>query len=123
MENINFDVLDILCLHIKPGMIKAFDRAYRELSLPMLQRWNVEVIAFGPSLDEEDAYLVVRRYKSLADRKQSQDAFYGSDEWKLGPRKTILSLVEDYTSVAIPASDELIAGFRRMHNLAEWKRE
>jgi hypothetical protein len=52
----------------------------------MLQRWNVDVVAFGPSLHAEDSYYLIRSYASLEDRQQSQDAFYGSDEWKQGPQ-------------------------------------
>ena len=81
----------------------------------MLKRWNVEVVAFGPSLHEEDTYLVVRRYKDLEDRQQSQDAFYGSDEWKQGPREQIMALVENYTTVIIPANNNLIAGFKMIN--------
>ena len=83
----------------------------------MLKRWNVEVLAFGPSLQEEDSYLVVRRYKDLTDRQQGQDAFYGSDEWKKGPREPIMGLIENYTSVVVPANKELIEGFKTINLL------
>ena len=89
-----------------------FYKLYTELSLPMLKRWNVDVLAYGPSFDKEDTYFVVRRYKDLAQRQQGQDAFYGSDEWKQGPRNVILSFIESYSSVVIPANDKLMEGFR-----------
>jgi hypothetical protein len=54
----------------------------------------------------------VRRYKDLADRQQSQDAFYGSNEWKQGPKEAIMALIENYTSVVLPANDTLITGLR-----------
>jgi hypothetical protein len=110
--NDNDGILDILILSLKPGCRFVFDKAYKELSLPMLRRWNVDVIAYGPSMQEEDTYLVVRRYKDIADRQQSQDAYYGSDEWKLGSREQIMSLIENYTSVVIPANKNLVEGFK-----------
>ncbi len=69
----------------------------------MLERWGVEVVAFGPSLDDDDRYYLVRAYPSLEDRQRSQDAFYGSDEWRDGPREAIVSKIERDISVVLPA--------------------
>jgi hypothetical protein len=49
-------------------------------SVPMLQRWNVDVVAFGASPQDKDSYYLIRSYDNLTHREQSQDAFYGSDE-------------------------------------------
>ena len=45
----------------------------------MLQRWGVDVIALGPSLDDDDSYYLIRLYASLEERQRSQDAFYGTN--------------------------------------------
>jgi hypothetical protein len=68
MVNAATSIIEILCLSLKPGSRVAFHNLYMQLSLLMLKRWNVDVLAFGPSLHEEDSYLV-RRYKDLADRQ------------------------------------------------------
>jgi len=75
-------------------------------------RCKVDILTFGPSLHDEDSYLVVRRYKNLADRQQSQDSFYGSDEWKRGPREAILALIEKYTTVVVPDNAALLEGLQ-----------
>ncbi|HZE59320.1 MAG TPA: hypothetical protein VE085_02070 [Burkholderiales bacterium] len=49
-------------------------------------RSYMEVVAFGPSSHEPDAYFLIRAYAGLADRNAQQEAFYGSDAWKNGPR-------------------------------------
>ena len=49
---------------------------------------------------------------SLADRQQSQDRFYGSDEWKLGPREPILALIDTYTSVVLELDEAVVGGLR-----------
>ena len=69
----------------------------------MLERWGVDVVAFGPSLDDGDTYVLVRRYANIDELQRSQDAFYGSDEWCQGPREAILALIETYISVVLPA--------------------
>ena len=75
----------------------------------MLERWGVDVIAFGPSLDDDDLYVLIRAYASVGELQRSQDAFYGSAEWREGPREAIVSLIESDISVVIPA-DSLPGG-------------
>jgi hypothetical protein len=96
-------VIEIRTYRLKAGSGAAFHRAVVEESLPMLKRWGVEVVAFGPSLDDVDSYCLIRAYPSLAELKRSQDAFYGSDEWRDGPRETIVSMIENDISVVLPS--------------------
>jgi hypothetical protein len=77
----------------------------------------VDVLAFGPSLHDEDSYLVVRRYKDLADHTQSQDSFYGGDELKQGPREAILGFIEHSIYVVVPANDTIISGLKMINHL------
>jgi NIPSNAP len=100
-------VIEIRTYRLKAGSGAAFHRTVVEESLPMLQRWGVEVVAFGPSLDDEDLYYFVRAYPSLAELQRSQDAFYGSDEWRHGPREAIVSRIESDISVVLPAESVL----------------
>lgn len=58
---------------------------------------------FGPSLDDDDSYYLIRAYPSLAELQRSQKAFYGSEEWRLGPREAIVSRIESDRSVVLPA--------------------
>jgi NIPSNAP len=105
-------VIEIRTYKLKPGSGAAFHRTVVEESLPMLDRWGVEVIGFGPSLDDEDLYYLIRAYASPAELRRSQDAFYGSDEWRHGPREAIVSRIESDISVVVPA-DSLAAVWRR----------
>ena len=59
-----------------------------------MKKWNFDVVAYGPSLHDANSYYVIRRFKSLEDREKSEDAFYGSDDWKTGPRDAIMVLVD-----------------------------
>jgi hypothetical protein len=102
-------VVEIRSYRLKPGSGPAFHRLVVEQSMPMLERRGVDVIAFGPSLDDDDLYFLIRGYASVAELQRSQDAFYGSDEWRHGPREAIVSLIESDISVVIPA-ESLPAG-------------
>jgi hypothetical protein len=97
-------IVEIRTYTLKPDSGAEFNRLFVEEALPMLQRWEVDVVAFGPSLHERDAYYLMRAYPSLEEREQSQDAFYGSDEWRNGPREAIVALIESYISVVVPAA-------------------
>lgn len=96
-------IVEIRSYRLQPGTRAEFDRLFVEKSAPMLERWGVDVLAFGPSLDDEDTYVLIRRYPSIEELHESQDAFYGSDEWRQGPREPILALIESYISVVLPA--------------------
>ncbi len=75
--------------------------------------WKVDVVAFGPSPHDENSYYLIRAYKSLEDRQVSQDAFYGSDEWRKGPREEIVGLIESYTTIAIELEEGAVTALRR----------
>jgi len=63
-------------------------------SLPLLREHGTEVVAFGQSVHDPDAYFLVRAYDSLDHLRSSQDAFYSSAAWKSGPRQSIIELIE-----------------------------
>src|ERR671910_3258180 len=96
-------VIEIRTYRLRAGAGAEFHRLVVEESLPMLQRWGVEVVGFGPSLDDEDLYYLIRSYPSLVELQRSQDEFYGSDEWRNGPRESIVSRIESDISVVVPA--------------------
>jgi ketosteroid isomerase-like protein len=96
-------VVEIRSYTLKPGTRDAFHRLVLEYSLPMLKRWNITVLGYGPSLQEDSSYYLVRAYPGIEARQRTEDAFYGSDEWRKGPRESIVSKILYYTTVIIPA--------------------
>ncbi len=81
--------------------------------MPLLKRWNIDVVAYGPSLHDENSYYLMRRYDSLAQREESENAFYSSDEWRQGPREAILALIENYTEIVMKLDDATLQGLRK----------
>src|SRR5207244_8394139 len=98
-------VIEFLILDIKPGRRDEFHTRYVTKSVPLLKTWNFNLVAYGPSLHDANSYYVIRAFKSLEDRQVSEDAFYGSDDWKQGPRDTILDLVDHFADAGV--SDEM----------------
>jgi hypothetical protein len=97
-------VIEILTLSLKPNSRDKFHQLYVTESLPLLKKWKIEVVAHGPSQHDENTYYVIRSFKSLEDRQKVEDAFYGSDEWRNGPRTAILALIEHDAYTVVPAS-------------------
>ena len=105
--------VEIRSYNLKPGSRDEFHRLMTEQSMPMLERWQVDVVDYGPSLHDTDSYFLIRAYDSLEDRQQSQDRFYDSPEWRQGPREPIVALIESYTSVVLEMDDAAVRGLRR----------
>jgi len=79
----------------------------------MLHRRGVDVVAFGPSLRDEDAYYLMRAYPSLEELERSEEEFYSSDEWRRGPREAILACIDSYTSIVIEMDRATVDRLRR----------
>jgi hypothetical protein len=103
--------IEIRSLNLKPGTREEFHRLYIEEALPLLQRWNFDVVAHGPSLGDEDTYYVIRRFESLAQREEMEDAYYASDDWRKGPRERILALIENYTDIVLELDEVTVEGY------------
>jgi hypothetical protein len=104
--------VEIRSYNLKPGTRGEFHRLVEEQAVPMLRRWKVDVVSYGPSPHDDTSYYLLRAYASLAERQHSQDAFYGSHEWRNGPREAILAPIESYTSVVIEMDDATLKGLR-----------
>ena len=106
-------VVEFRGLILKPGSRAEFHRLYVERSLPLLRQWKFDIVSFGPSPHDETSYYVIRAFKDLAERQASEDAFYGSDDWKKGPREALLPLIESYADVVLELDEATIAALRR----------
>ncbi len=106
-------VVEIRTYNLKAGTRGRFHQLFEREALPLLRRWNVDVVAYGPSLHDSDSYFLMRSFPSVEDRQRSEDAFYGSDEWRKGPREAILADIESYTTLVIGLDDATLEGLRR----------
>ena len=105
--------IEIRTLNLKPGTREKFQRLYMEEALPLLKRWNFDVVAHGLSLQDENTYYVIRRFDSLEQREQMEDAYYASDDWRKGPRERILALIENYTDIVFELDEATVRRLRK----------
>lgn len=106
------DLIEIRSINLKPGTRQQFHQLYIQQALPLLKRWNFDVVAYGPSLHDENSYYVIRRYDSLAQREQMENTYYSSDDWRQGPRERILALIESYVDVVLEVDEVTVQGLR-----------
>ena len=99
--------------NLKQGNRDEFHRLVSEVSFPLMLQWSVDIIDFGPSLHDENSYYLIRAYASLNERQSSQDAFYGSPDWRQGPREEIVALIESDTSVVIEMESAVVNALRK----------
>ena len=105
--------IEIRSLNLKPGRREEFHHLYIAEALPRLRRWKFDVVAYGPSLHDENTYYVIRRYDSLAQREQMEDAYYASDNWRKGPREALLALIENYTDIVFELDEAAVEGLKK----------
>ena len=105
--------IEIRTLTLRPDTRDEFQRLYIEEALPHLKRWNFDVVAHSPSLHDANTYYVIRRYESLAQRDQMEDTYYGSDDWRNGPREAMLALIESYVDAVFEEDESTVQGLRK----------
>ena len=108
-------LVEIRSYKLKPGVLASFHTAMVSLAVPLLRQWHTDVVAFGPSAHEADTYYLVRAYADLDDLNAQQDAFYGSEVWRSGPRESVVSLIESFLNTVLWLSPEGVEDLRR-HN-------
>jgi hypothetical protein len=55
-------------------------------------------------MPDDDSCFLIRKYNSLKQREESQNAFYNSEEWISNYDKAIMELIENYTTSVLEIS-------------------
>jgi hypothetical protein len=106
-------IVEIRSYNLKAGTRDHFHQVADHEAIPMLRRFKIDVVAYGPSLHDANSYYLMRAFTSVEDRKQREEAFYGSEEWKTGPRDAILGDIESYTTVVFLVDSATLEGLRK----------
>lgn len=70
--------VEIRSYNLKPGSRDRFHQTFLKDALPMLRRWKVDVVSYGPSLHDKDSYFLMRGFAGIEQRQQAEDAFYAA---------------------------------------------
>lgn len=108
-------LVEIRSYKLQPGTAERFHALVTEQAIPMLRAAQMDVVAYGPSLHEPDAYFLIRAYTDLNARHAEQEAFYGSRAWREGPRESVLFFIQSYLNTVIWMSPEGVEDLRRQN--------
>jgi hypothetical protein len=101
-------ITEIRIYKLKKNTSENFIKVFNEQSLPMMKRWKIKVVDYGFSLLDKESFYLIRNYESIEQRKNSQDAFYGSGEWISGPEKEIMNCIDTYNTIVADNATILI---------------
>jgi len=105
-------LLEIRSYELKPGTRGEYDRLFREEAAPLLRRFEIDVVAVGPSMGDPNGYFLMRAFDDLDDRARREDAFYASPEWRDGPRQAVLDCIVTYTDAVVELDEATIESLR-----------
>jgi hypothetical protein len=112
-------IVEIRTYKLHPGAAPEYERLFKDVAVPMLARSGVDVIAVGSSVGDPDGYYLIRAFDDLEHRQRSEEAFYGSAEWREGPREAVLALIESYADLVLELDEPTIDGLRRAAEKAQ----
>ena len=111
-------LLEIRTYRLKPGTLEAFHDAVHTKAVPMLKAKGMDVVAYGKSDHEEETYYLVRSFTNRESLEREQAAFYGSNDWRSGPRSELGYRIETYMNTLIFASESAVASMRELNKPA-----
>ncbi len=99
-------LVEIRSYALRPGAGDAFHETFVKRALPLLRDAGIDVVAFGRSEHDANAWYLIRAFDDLAALRAQEESFYGSAAWRDGPRADVLAAIERYldTVVWLPTS-------------------
>lgn len=105
-------VVEIRTYTLHPGAAHEYERLFKEEAMPMLARQGIDVVAAGSSLGDPNGYYLIRAFDDLEHLRRSEESFYGSAEWRDGPREPVLALIDSYADLVLKLDESTIDGLR-----------
>ncbi|WP_321376709.1 hypothetical protein [Rhizobium sp.] len=73
----------------------------------------MDVVTYGNSMHDPDAYYLIRAYDSHDHLETSQEAFYKSEAWRIGPRADIIARIRTSQKSVAPMTTEAVEALRQ----------
>ena len=100
-------LLEMRLFTLRPGTRPEFDRISRDGTIPMMRRYGIHVVDFGPMLNDEDGYFLLRAFGSEEERVEKSQAIYATTEWEENYDAPVTAMIADYRTAVIPATQSL----------------
>ncbi|HTL49626.1 MAG TPA: NIPSNAP family protein [Steroidobacteraceae bacterium] len=106
-------LLEVRTYRLKPGAGPELHDAFIRKGIPLVKQAGMDVVAFGFSAEDPNGYFLMRAFADLHDRKATEDAFYSSDAWRIGPRQSIIAHIDSYQDTLLWLSAEAVEQLRQ----------
>jgi hypothetical protein len=100
--------MEVRLFTLRPGTRAEFDRISREGTIPMMRRLGINVVAYGPSLNNEDGYFLLRAFPSEEKRVELSQSVYATAEWAEKYDAPVTAMIDDYQTAVMPASGPIV---------------
>jgi hypothetical protein len=101
-------VLEIRLFTVKPGVREEFHRISAEGTIPLMRKHDIDVVAFGPSINNEDGYYLIRAFDSEEHRVTHSQVIYNVPEWEEFDQP-LSEMILDYHTTVVPTSRQAAA--------------
>ncbi len=109
MEN---KIVEILQYTLSKGTGAEFHNIMAEISAPLHHQHGIDIVSYGNSLHDQDSYYLIRTFDSEESMSSVLDAFYSSNDWRMGPRQDIVNRIENSLKTIISLPQKGIDGLR-----------
>lgn len=107
-------LIEVRSYRLKPGCAERFVAAVRT-ALPLVRASGMDVVAFGRSDHEEESFFLIRAFDNRGQLVAQQDAFYGSDVWRQGPREELVGCLDTHLNTLLWLPAEAVEALRANH--------
>ena len=107
-------LIEVRTYRLKPDCADRFIAAART-TLPLVRASGMDVVAFGRSDHEEESFFLIRAFDSREQLVAQQDAFYGSDVWRQGPRTKLVDCLDTYLNTLLWLPADAVEALRANH--------
>lgn len=105
-------LIEIRTYRLKLGTFDDFHDAMHKQAVPMLRARGMDVVAYGRSDHEEESYFLIRAYANREALNAEQAQFYGSNEWRKGPRSALVDRIDTYLNTLLWLPSAAVDGLR-----------
>ncbi|MGM9481263.1 NIPSNAP family protein [Roseateles sp. NT4] len=107
-------LIEVRTYRLKPDSAERFVAAVRA-ALPLVRASGMDVVAFGRSDHEEESFFLIRAFDSREQLVAQQDAFYGSEVWRQGPRQALVDCLDTYLNTLLWLPKDAVEALRANH--------
>ncbi|MBV8033522.1 MAG: NIPSNAP family protein [Pelomonas sp.] len=109
-------LVEVRTYRLKPDCAERFIAAVH-MALPLVRASGMDVVAFGRSDHEHESFFLIRAFDSREQLVAQQDAFYGSDAWRQGPRAGLIDCLDTYANTLLWLTEAAVDALRANHQV------